>query len=399
MPHHHGEMTEVAAELSLDQARRLALRAQGLIGPPPGGRRDVRVSSLLRRLGAIQLDTISVLARSHELVPYARLGPVGRVAVEKAFWSRPARAVEYWAHAACVLPLESWPFFAHRRRRSRDRYLTEDHRAQRDEVLARLAGLGPVSTEQLGGAKNGGAWWDWSPLKRAAEELLAAGEIVCTERRGWRRVYDLAERAIPAELLGDDLDDLACATHLVAAAGRHLGVATEGDLAEYFRLRLDEVRTGIVASGLVPVRVEGWTQPAWADPQALVALDAEPARERCRTTLLSPFDSLIWDRKRTLRLFDFTHRIEAYVPAAARVHGYFAMPLLANARLAGRVDPRRAGNTLVAIRTSLPRGAVRPMARALVDTAEWVGCTAVAVETVTPPELREPLQTEINRLS
>ena len=392
-------MTEIAAELSLDEARRVALRAQGLIGSPPGGRRDVRVSTLLRRLGAVQLDTISVLARSHELVPYARLGAVGRGSVEKAFWSRPARAVEYWAHAACILPLESWPFFADRRRRSRVSHLTEERRALRGEVQARLADLGPVTTEQLGGAKNGGAWWDWSPLKHAAEELLAAGDIVCTERRGWRRVYDLAERAIPAELLGDDLDDLACATHLVAAAGRHLGVATAADLADYFRLRLDQARTGLAAGDLVPVRVEGWTQPAWADPQALAALDAESARDRCRTTLLSPFDSLIWDRKRTLRLFDFAHRIEAYVPAADRVHGYFTMPLLTNARLAGRVDPRRAGNTLVAVRTSLRRAAVRPMARALVDAAEWVGCTAVAVETVTPPELREPLQAEIARLS
>jgi uncharacterized protein YcaQ len=347
------------------------------------------VLGVLHRLGAVQLDTISVLARSHELVPYSRLGAVGRAAVERAFWGQPPRAFEYWSHAACLLPMESWPLFAFRRRRSRARY-GSDLAAEGAEVLARLAD-GPLTATDLGGARRGGPWWDWSPLKRAAERLLAMGRIVSIERRGWRRVYDLAERAIPAALREEEPTDAECARRLVARAGAALGVATVADLAEHHRTRSADVRGALPESGLIAVTVEGWPAPAWADPAGLAAL-AEGEAGRPRTTLLSPFDSLIWDRARTERLFGFTHRLEAYVPRPQRVHGYFAMPLLAGGQLVGRVDPSRSGTTLVARQVSLRRGAVRSMARALRDAARWVGCSAVAVERVDPPNLAGPLR-------
>ena len=375
-------------ELSADEARRIALRAQGVLGAE--GRRG-GVGAILRRLGAVQLDTISVLARSHELVAYARLGAIGREPVERAYWT--GRAFEYWSHAACVLPVEHWPLFAFRRRafRARGQRWHEVPRAVCEELLARLRAEGPLTTHELGGAKASAEWWDWSHAKVAAEWLLDIGEAVCVQRRGWRRVYDLPERALPAEVLGIELDDSDCVRRLVAQAGRALGIATRADLAEQHRLTGAQVDAVLADSGLVEVAVAGWDAPAWADPAALAA----PTRGRHRTTLLSPFDSLVWDRKRTRRLFGFEHRIEAYVPKPKRVHGYYAMPLLAGGRLAGRVDPAREGRTLVARQLTVLPGAVAEMARALREAAEWVGCHAVAVERVDPPELAAPLRAAV----
>ena len=164
---------------------------------------------MLRALGAVQLDTISVLARSHELVAYARLGPVGRAAVESAYWAQPARAFEYWAHAACLLPLELWPLFAFRRRRFRalDGAKYAALEPMKRELTRRLEGSGPMTSTDFGGARRGGPWWDWSEAKVAVELLLREGAVVCCQRRGWRRVYDLAERVVPRELLEAEFSD------------------------------------------------------------------------------------------------------------------------------------------------------------------------------------------------
>ncbi|MFD8805985.1 winged helix-turn-helix domain-containing protein [Streptomyces sp. NPDC059597] len=381
-----------ATTLTADDARRIALRAQGLLGAPD---RRAGVSGVLRHLGAVQLDTISVLARSHELVPYARLGAVGRQAVESAYW-QDTRAFEYWSHAACVLPVEEWPHFAFRRRayRSRPHWNHQLPEGAYDQVIKQLQAEGPLTATELGGAKRTSEWWDWSGTKVAVERALMYGEVVCVERRGWKRVYDLAERAIPDALLHDELDDAECLRRLVRLAGESLGVGTRADIADYHRLKAEQVEAVIADSGLVPVEVEGWSKPAWADPVAL----ATPPRGRHRTTLLSPFDSLIWERARTERLFGFTHRLEAYVPKQKRVHGYFAMPVLSGGQLVGRVDPAREGRTLVARQVTLdgPK-AVAAVADALIEAASWVGCTDVRVERVTEPELHAPLAAVLAR--
>lgn len=383
----------VEVELSADEARRLQLRAQGFLG----ARRKGGVPAMLERLGAVQLDTISVLARSHELVSYARLGPVRRTAIEDAYWGRPngtAGAFEYWAHAASVLPMDTWPLFGFRRRA----YLRRGWRWHKvpegvcDEIRARLKADGPLTTRELGGAKASADWWDWSDHKIGIEWLLDIGEVVCVQRVGWRRVYDLAERAVPSGLLAQDPDDDACLTELVTRAGRALGVATRADLADYYRVKQDQVDRVIDGTGLVPVAVAGWSQRAWADPEAL----DDPPRGRHATTLLSPFDSLVWDRARTSRVFGFDHRLEAYVPKAKRVHGYFAMPLLSGGRLLGRVDPAREGRTLIARQASLEPWATRTPARAeasaaalataLWRAATWVGCDDVHVDRTDLPQ-------------
>ncbi|MFZ4209644.1 winged helix-turn-helix domain-containing protein [Streptomyces griseoincarnatus] len=384
-------------ELSADEARRIALRAQGLLGAPD---RRAGVRGVLRHLGAVQLDTISVLARSHELIPYARLGAVGRRTVEEAYWKQgdqPAHTFEYWSHAACILPVEEWPHFAFRRRayRARPHWNHELPDGVYDQVVKQLRTEGPLTATELGGAKRTSEWWDWSGTKVAVERALMYGEVVCVERRGWKRVYDLAERAVPAALLAEEPSDEECLHRLVGLAGRALGVGTRADIADYHRLKGEQVDAVIADSGLVPVTVEGWSKPAWADPEAL----ATPPRGRHRTTLLSPFDSLIWERARTERMFGFTHRLEAYVPKPKRVHGYFAMPVLAGGRLVGRVDPAREGRALVAKQVTLDgRKAVPQVAQALVEAAGWVGCTDVRVERVDAPELREPLTAELARL-
>jgi uncharacterized protein YcaQ len=431
--------------LSADEARLMTLRAQGFIGT------EVRrggVPAMLRRLGAVQLDTISVLARSHELVAYARLGPVPRARVERAYW-HPGKpdAFEYWSHAACVLPIEEWPFYGFRRRtfRARGRHWHKVPENACTDVLARLSAEGPLTATQLGGAKRGSDWWDWSDMKIAVEWLLTTGAVICTRRTGWRRVYDLPERVLPGHLLDAEPSDEQCITHLVAIAARALGVVTRSDLVDYQRLRnfgaakaLDgfSVDAAAASAGLIPVLIAAGvakagqaaneagsgaassrprglasasgtaTAPvqAWADPAALAGVGGTgqdaAGRGRHRVTLLSPFDSLIWDRKRTLRMFGFEHSLEAYLPSAKRVHGYFTMPLLAGGRLVGRVDPARSGRTLLARKLSLQSAAAAPaMARALRDAAAWVGCDNVSVGEVAPARLEGRMRAEITAVT
>lgn len=387
-------------ELTADEARRIALRAQGFLGAPD---RRSGVRGVLRHLGAVQLDTISVLARSHELIPYARLGAIGRTTVDKAYWATPSpgapsarpHAFEYWSHAACVLPIEEWPHFAFRRRayRSRPHWNHDLPDGAYERVIKRLRTEGPLTATELGGAKRTSEWWDWSGEKVAVERALMYGEVVCVERRGWKRVYDLAERAVPEALLHDALDDGECLRRLVRLAGEALGVGTRADIADYHRLKAEQFDAVIADSGLVPVTVRGWGKPAWADPAAL----GTAPRGRHRTTLLSPFDSLIWERARTERVFGFTHRLEAYVPKQKRVYGYFAMPVLSGGHLVGRVDPARNGRTLVARQVTLdgPK-AVPAVAQALLEAATWVDCTNVRVERVDAPELRDALTSELS---
>ena len=301
-------MDAPAAELTLspDEVRRMTLRAQGFLGATPWRRSAAGVAAMLRRVGAVQLDTISVLARSHELVAYARLGPVSRRQVEQAYWHASAPvAFEYWAHAACVLPIEQWPYFAFRRRAFRARGVRWHQISPEacEKVLARLRAEGPLTATQLGGAKGGGPWWDWSDVKIAVEWLLDTGEVICVRRTGWRRVYDLPERVLPDDLLGTEPADAECLAHLAGVTARALGVVTQADLAEYHRLGVQHTRLladAALAAGLTPVAIAGLSgvsgfAAGWADPAAL-AEESAGRRGRHRVTLLSPFDSLIWDR-------------------------------------------------------------------------------------------------------
>jgi uncharacterized protein len=257
-------------EISADDARLAVLHSQGLLrgaAHPPLRPAQARTASLrrrtdavdatLRHLGAVQLDTVSVLARSHELVPYSRLGPVGREAVETAYWGGgagldhpgPVTTFEYWSHAASILPVEEWPWFAFRRRSYRRRGIRWHDVPTRalDALRDRLRTEGPLTTTELGGAKRSGEWWDWSEAKVGVEWLLDVGEVVCSRRVGWRRVYDLAERAVPeihrapsASWVDSDgvagPDDDTCLSELLLRSVRVCGVGTIGDVADVHRL-------------------------------------------------------------------------------------------------------------------------------------------------------------------
>ena len=392
-------------EVTAGQARLVALWRQGFIEPIDGmspakaaragvARRTVLVRDMLRHLSAVQLDTISVLARSHELIAYARFGAIGREAVEAAYWDGVA-SFEYWSHAACILPVESWPLFEFRRREFRRRgvrWHDVSSTAVR-EVRARLASEGPLTTRDIGGAKSSSQWWDWSEAKVAIEFMLDTGEAVCSRRVGWRRVYDLAERVIPRESFEQDLTDDECISALIADAASGIGIGTAADIADVHRLKTADVRARAESLGLVRVEVPGWKEGAYATAQALEWLDTAP-RLRHRTTLLSPFDSLVWHRPRVQRLFGMEHRLEAYTPAPKRVHGYFAMPVLHGGHLVARVDPAREKGTLVARRVTLERtshSAIQGTARALREAAAWVGAAGVAVGEVVPATARVAL--------
>ena len=371
--------------LSAREATRIALYAQGLRGARPRG----GPSALVHRLRGVQIDTISVLARSHELVAYARLGPIPRRQIEAAYWGPRSDTFEYWSHAACVVPMELWPAFAAQRRARTKKgfrwHQLQDHRRSCAQVERELRERGPLTARELGGAKKGSQWWDWSEVKIAAEWLLDIGVVVSRERRGFERVYDLAERVIEPELRHVQLDDEACAVELVESAGRAMGVATIADLAAYHGMRSTMVRDVVSSTSLRPGRVEGWRDVAYLSTTAEEGLT--PGL-RGRSVLLSPFDSLLWDRARLERLFGLAYRLEAYVPAKKRVVGYFAMPVLSGDRLVGLVDPKRNGSTLHARHVVVhePR-AMNQIAGALHEAAAWVKCERVVVDRVTPDSL------------
>lgn len=349
----------------------------------------------------MQLDTISVLARSHELVAYARLGAINRKKIEQSYWGPKSATFEYWSHAACILPVDLWPAFSAKRRARRARGFRWHELSEKEKscggVMARLTSEGPLTTRELGGANNGGTWWDWSEVKIATEWLLDIGDVVCRERRGFERVYDLAERAIPTAHFEREFDDDACALALIESAGKAMGIATSNDIAAYHGMHKSVVRSHIERSSLRVVKVDGWKESAY------LSADAEKGLQsglRGRAVLLSPFDSLLWDRARLERLFDVTYRLEAYVPSPKRVVGYFAMPILAKERLVGLVDPKREGATLHARHVVVNRAsAVNDIATALREAATWVGCDDVVIGRVTPDGAALGLRHALSRIS
>lgn len=400
------------SELSPAEARQLALRAQAL-----DRRRAAGLPALLDRLGAVQLDTIAVLARSHELVPYARLGAIGRTRVEGAYWGH-GRTFEYWSHAACVLPVHRYPDFAFRMRASMPRAERWGvARAAVDGVRRALRDGGPQTATELGGARRAPGWWEWSDAKHAVEWMLAVGEVVVTDRRSWRRVYDLAERAIrtePTDAWVEDRGvfgptDAQCVRELLLASMRTLGVGTLDDVRDVHRLGWKGAATAtgggyvlrtewqalLDAGAVVPVRVAGWTEPAFADPAALRRIGAVGTSV---TAPLSPFDSLVWHRPRLERLFDLRLRIEAYTPAAKRQFGYFAMPVLHAGRIIGLVDPARERDVLVARQVTMFTDEEQGMALALAEAATWVGSRTVRVERAPSSAMAKRLQSAANAL-
>ena len=375
-------------------ARRIALAAQGFAEPRPEGVVGTRkLRRLAERLAVIQIDSVNVVSRAHYLPAFSRLGSYPRAALDDLTARRHA-VFEYWAHEASFLPVRLQPHLRWRMAAAEEHAWNNMVALQRErpdyvaEVLDRVRADGPLKASDIDEPKpdRPGAMWNWHAGKLALEWLFFAGAITATHRTtSFEKVYDLTERVLPAEVLQIPTPDPADAVReLVRTAARALGVATERDLRDYFRLRPEATRAAIAeladAGELRPVEVAGWGAPAWLDAEA-----RRPRWIRARA-LLSPFDSLIWERPRVERIFDFRYRIEIYTPAAKRVHGYYVLPFLLGDQLVARVDlkaDRKAGVLRVqaaygeeGIERALVAGALADELRLMAD---WLELDDVAV--------------------
>ena len=385
-------------KLSLPEARRIALAAQGFGAPRPEKVTAARWMRTIDRLSLHQIDSVNVLVRAHYLPAFSRLGPYDRSLIDTAAWGRPKkrRLFEYWAHEASLLPLSFHPLLRWRMARADGgeagwkglRLFAGERRAEAEALLKRIRNEGPRAASELEEKRGRSGWWEWGDAKQALEWLFWAGHITTATRRGgFERVYDLTERVIPAEILalktpGEEDAQRA----LVERAASALGVATAQDLRDYFRLRPDEGRQAIEslleAGVLEPVEVPGWTHLAY------LHRDARRPRRISARALLAPFDPLVWERSRAERLFDFHYRIEIYTPADKRQHGYYVLPFLLGDRLVARLDlkaDRQAGRLLVHaahLEPHAPADAMDAISEELRAMAEWLQLG----EVVLPPK-------------
>jgi len=390
--------------LSLPEARHLALAAQGFTAGS-GAPKPATVKKLIERLGVLQIDSVNALVRAHYLPLFSRLGDYPMDWLDQQAWSsgRQRSLFEYWGHEASLLPMQLYPLLRWRMRRAAAgqgiyRQLAEFGRAQQPlirRVLQTVREEGALGAGSLGKRpQKAGPWWDWSAEKHALEWLFAAGAVTVASRRGFERLYDLAERVLPETILDQpELDEAEAQRQLLLHAATALGVATEKDLRDYFRLDLADTRQRLAelaeAGELQPVQVEGWRQPGWCRGEPRLTRGLKPS------ALLSPFDSLIWARERTERLFDFRYRLEIYTPAHKRVYGYYVLPFSFEGQLLGRVDLRaERANGILAVHAvheeivGMSEAAFTELAAQLRQLANWLGLEKVQLNCQRPESQR-----------
>ncbi|WP_421999025.1 winged helix-turn-helix domain-containing protein [Reyranella sp.] len=391
-------MARQSTSLSASQARRIALAAQGFdVGRPARPPNAGPLKRTVDRLGLLQIDSVNVLARAHYLPLFSRLGAYDAGLLDRLAWGprRQRSLFEFWAHEASLLPLSAQPLLRWRMQRARDAVAEikgKLHTFRRekpqyvDRVLREIADRGPLAASDLSdGGEKRGAWWGWNDGKLAVEWLFFAGLVTTATRRGaFERVYDLTERVLPADILSlptPPADE--AQRELLRRSAQALGVATEFDLRDYFRLPVVDTKARLAelveAGDLLPVTVEGWDRPAFLAPDARL-----PRRIEARA-LLAPFDPLIWERDRTHRIFDFFYRIEIYTPLAKRKHGYYVLPFLLGDRLVARVDLKadRANGKLLVHAAHLEPGqsagtVAGPLRDELRLMADWLALEGVA---------------------
>ncbi len=382
--------------LSAAEARRIALAAQGFARPRPAGAVDAgHLRRTLDRLGLFQIDSVNVLVRAHYLPLFSRVGAYRRDLLDTAAWGpRPRRMFEYWAHEASLLPMELHPLLRWRMGRAdrgegtwgRCKAYAGERRAEAEALLKRIETGGPTAASDVAETRGKAGWWEWSDAKTALEWLFWSGRVTTASRRGsFERVYDLPERVLPRAVVDAATPAEADARRaLVERAAVALGVATAGDLRDYFRLKPGDAAPPIAelveAGRLVPVRVDGWPQRAY------LHADARAGRCDVGQALLAPFDPLIWDRSRAERLFGTRYRIEIYTPAHRRVHGYYVLPFLMDGRVVARVDLKadRAGRRLLVQNAHVEAGesaatVAERLGGELSLMARWLDLDAVAV--------------------
>jgi hypothetical protein len=403
----------IAAHLSLADAQRVAIAAQALDQPPVQATK-ADVLALVRRLGCVQIDTIHVVARSPYFVLWSRLEQYDPCWLDELL--HPDRQVfEYWAHAASIVPIEHWPLFASRREKyslGEDGWWPEWYRENGEviaQVLAEIRERGPLGAADFAAPPDhrGGGWWEWKPAKRALDALWSAGELMIERRINFHRRYDLRERVLPPALAEQTLSEEQQRRGLAALALRAMGLATARQLADYFRQRqagLSDVLEQFVAEGSAErVQVADWPTPAYISRELWQTAATLPPIER--TTLLSPFDSLIWDRGRTRAMWGFDYTIECYTPAPKRRYGYFTLPILRRGDLVGRLDAkaeRKAGVFRVKALHLEPGVApdedvAQDVAVALQRCADWHRTPEVVVEWTDPAAFQPALQAALQR--
>ena len=391
-----------ALRLTAAQARRIALAAQGFADPPPAGRVDARhVRRVLDRVALLQIDSVNVFSRSHYLPVFARLGPYPRELLDRMTGYGPgarprgAELFEYWAHAASLIPVGYQPLLRWRMARPRNEAwggiwrVADEHPGLVEDMARLVAEQGPIVAGDSGIPRpppRPGHMWNWHAGKTALEYLFFTGHVTTAKRVNFERWYDLAERVLPPEVLAAPTPaEPDAKRELVRISARALGVATEADIRDYFRISSAATKVAIgelvEAGELLPASVAGWRQPSW-----LWAAARRPRAVAARA-LLSPFDSLIWFRQRTERLFDFHHyRIEIYTREEHRRYGYYVLPFLLGESLAGRVDlksDRQAG--VLRVQSAWiepgqdPVHVATELAAQLASTAAWLGLGAVQV--------------------
>jgi uncharacterized protein YcaQ len=381
--------------LSLAQARRVSLAAQGFLDPPHSTPTMRTLLRTVARTGVLQIDSVNVLQRAHYMPLYSRMGPYDVELLHRAAGRAPRRLVEYWAHEAAFMPVELWPYMQHRMATAETNAWGGPRSiyARKPELVAwvrqEVQERGPVTAREIEGdlPRSKENWgWNWSETKQALEFLFFAGDVSVARRNAqFERLYDVPERVLPRHVLEQpEPTDFEAHLELIRRAAMSHGVATEAALRDYFRMKTQAARPAIAAlveSGeLRPVAVEGLSRPAY------LHRDARLPRQVHARAVLSPFDPLVWQRDRVEHLFGFRYRIEIYVPAHKRVHGYYVLPFLLGDRLAGRVDLKadRKGGVLQVLgafaEATAPEETAVELAAELRALAGWLGLDAVHVQ-------------------
>ncbi|MDQ6931589.1 MAG: winged helix DNA-binding domain-containing protein [Candidatus Eremiobacteraeota bacterium] len=381
--------------ISIGEARRLALAAQGFYDGQPRSITRASLARVLERVKILQIDSVNVLVRSNYLPLYSRLGAYPlELLDEMAYGSSATRTLfEYWAHEASLIPLSMQPLFRWRMDRASRRIALGPRTLELvrtkprfiKTIERRIQDNGPMTASLFENGRGSGSWWGWSDVKTALEFLFRAGRLsTATRTKTFERVYDITSRVLPDSVLDAPTPSEADAQReLVRIAISALAVATERDIRDYFRLDAPDTRRALLdlldSGDIVPANVEGWKNVAY-----MAAGTRNPVGGHKRTTFLSPFDSLIWERDRMHRLFEFHYRIEIYTPAHKRVHGYYVLPILHGHRLIGRIDLKadRPNRTLLIQRLSLERKASTLKAQSLIERqlrslSSWLGLQAI----------------------
>lgn len=382
--------------LSPELARRIALTAQGFGRPRPAAVGTRQLNGVIDRLGVLQIDSVNVFERSHYLPVFARLGAYDKALLDAVTLTRRGTHTEYVAHEAAFLRKWDRPLFEWRMAAMRAKYGqgSDEWDAARGRtarwLLDELAANGPLAVSEIEheGNVRTGPWWGWSEVKRTMEFLFRFGDVAIAGRNRFERRYALPEQVYPVEVLDTSLEPADAVRELVLRSVRAHGIGTLGDIADYYRLKIVPTKNALVeledAGEVVRVAVRGWDRGGKAMP-AWMAADARMPRTLEASALLSPFDPIVWERARALRMFGLDYRIEIYTPAPKRVYGYYVLPVLQDSQIVGRVDlksDRKAGVLVVQSAWAEPAADASTPARLaalLRDAAEWQGLSAVLV--------------------